>query len=128
MRIVCKLTVLDTMQQMIAFTYPPQYNKKNLCKRGTYMRYIVDHDLHIHSNLSTCSRCPEQTPERIAQYAVDMGLKTICITDHFWDEKVPGASAWYAPQNFPISAFASLFRSPRAYNFSLAVKRSWTKI
>ena len=64
------------------------------------MRYVVDHDLHIHSNLSTCSRSPEQTPERIAQYAVDAGLKTICLTDHFWDETIPGASSWYAPQDF----------------------------
>jgi len=64
------------------------------------MPYMVDHDLHIHSFLSTCSKCAEQTPERIAQYAVDANLKTICITDHFWDERVPGASSWYAPQDF----------------------------
>ena len=25
------------------------------------MRYIPDHDLHIHTLLSTCSRDPEQT-------------------------------------------------------------------
>ena len=64
------------------------------------MEYRIDHDLHIHSNLSTCSRSPEQTPERIAQYALDTGLKTICLTDHFWDERVPGASEWYAKQGF----------------------------
>ena len=81
------------------------------------MRYIVDHDLHIHSNLSTCSRCPEQTPERIAQYAVDMGLKTICITDHFWDEKVPGASAWYAPQNFPHISLCKPLPQPQGVQF-----------
>lgn len=28
------------------------------------------------------------------------GLKTVCLTDHFWDETVPGASSRYAPQDF----------------------------
>ena len=64
------------------------------------MRYVVDHDYHIHSELSSCSRDPEQTPARILQYAKDFGLKTICLTDHYWDSAVPGASNWYKPQNF----------------------------
>ncbi|MBR2459943.1 MAG: hypothetical protein IKB34_01755 [Clostridia bacterium] len=64
------------------------------------MRYIIDHDYHIHSKLSTCSRHPEQTPERILQYAKDFGLKRIVLTDHYWDRTVPGANKWYAPQDF----------------------------
>jgi len=64
------------------------------------MKYIVDNDLHIHSHLSLCSNDPEQSNERILRYAVDNGLKTICLTDHFWDEKVEGASDWYAQQNY----------------------------
>ncbi len=64
------------------------------------MRYIIDNDLHIHSKISTCSRDPEQTNERILQYAVDNGLKTICLTDHFWDSDVEGADIWYKPQNY----------------------------
>lgn len=62
-------------------------------------KYIVDHDLHIHSQLSSCSNDPEQTVEALLRYAEDNGLSTICITDHFWDETVPGASNWYKPQN-----------------------------
>lgn len=81
------------------------------------MRYVVDHDLHIHSNLSTCSRCPEQTTERIAQYAVEAGLKTVCITDHFWDETVPGASAWYEPQNFPHICRSKPLPQPQGVRF-----------
>lgn len=65
------------------------------------MRYIVDHDLHIHSNLSSCADTMDQTPETILQYAKDNGLKTVCLTNHFWDETVPGASKWYVPQNYP---------------------------
>lgn len=64
------------------------------------MRYIYDNDLHIHSKISDCSRDENQTNERILQYAKDNNLKTICVTDHFWDETVDGASEWYAPQNF----------------------------
>ena len=64
------------------------------------MRYKVDHDYHIHSQLSSCSNDPEQSTARILQYAKDDRLERICITDHFWDSAVAGASGWYAPQNF----------------------------
>ncbi|MCQ2428282.1 MAG: PHP domain-containing protein [Clostridia bacterium] len=63
------------------------------------MKYTVDHDYHIHSYLSSCSRDPEQTAERILAYAKNSGFTSLCITDHFWDSTVPGASKWYAPQN-----------------------------
>lgn len=53
------------------------------------MRFVYDHDLHIHSRISPCGGDPMQTPERILQYAVDNKLKTICITDHYWDDTVP---------------------------------------
>ncbi len=53
------------------------------------MRYRLDHDLHIHSGLSLCSRDPEQTPARILQYAAENGFRHVCLTDHFWDEDVP---------------------------------------
>ena len=64
------------------------------------MKFRIDHDLHIHSCLSSCSNNPEQTPERMLEYARESGLHTICITDHFWDETVLGASDWYRPQDF----------------------------
>lgn len=64
------------------------------------MKYIVDNDLHIHSYLSACSQDTEQTNERILEYARNCGLKTVCLTNHFWDSAVPGASEWYAPQDF----------------------------
>jgi len=64
------------------------------------MKYKIDHDYHIHSQLSSCSRDPEQNPERILQYAKENGLTKICITDHYWDSAVDGASNWYSVQNF----------------------------
>lgn len=66
------------------------------------MSFTFDHDLHIHSNISHCSNHPDQIPEKILQYAVDKNLKTICLTNHFWDENVPGASPTYMKQNFDI--------------------------
>ena len=65
------------------------------------MRYVIDHDLHIHTKLSSCSQHPQQTPENILRYALDNGFKTVCVTDHYWDETVPGASGWYTVQNTP---------------------------
>ena len=62
--------------------------------------FTFDHDLHIHSVLSSCSSDPAQSPQRILQYAREEGLSTICLTDHYWDSAVPDTSEWYAPQNF----------------------------
>ena len=64
------------------------------------MRFKVDHDYHIHSKLSSCSRDPEQTNENILAYAKKNGLNKICLADHYWDSAVEGASGWYRPQNF----------------------------
>ena len=64
------------------------------------MKYIIDHDYHIHSHLSLCSRDPEQTTENILKYAKENKLTTICLTDHYWDSAVPGASNWYQKQDF----------------------------
>lgn len=70
------------------------------------MSYIIDHDLHVHSGGSICSGDPDQTPQRILQYAADNGYTTVCLTDHFWDEEIPipaggWAAGFYAPQNYP---------------------------
>lgn len=64
------------------------------------MQFTIDHDLHIHSYLSSCSNDPGQSIEAILQYGIDNNLNTLCITDHMWDSNVPGASNWYRPQSF----------------------------
>ncbi len=68
-------------------------------RRNKAMEFIYDHDLHIHSQISLCSDHPEQTPQNILAYAKKNGLHTICLTDHYWDERVDGPSSWYAPQD-----------------------------
>ena len=64
------------------------------------MDFPIDHDLHIHTYLSDCSSDPLQTVDALIAYAKKNGLRDICVTDHFWDERVPGASPWYQKQNF----------------------------
>ncbi|MBO4326278.1 MAG: PHP domain-containing protein [Clostridia bacterium] len=67
------------------------------------MRFIADHDLHIHSCLSLCAPDPAQSPEAILKYGEDNGFKTLCLTDHMWDAAVPGACEWYAKQPYERS-------------------------
>lgn len=64
------------------------------------MKFKIDHDLHIHSYLSTCSRDPMQTNENIFKYAENNSLKTICLTNHFWDKDAGYSNEWYAPQDY----------------------------
>jgi histidinol phosphatase-like PHP family hydrolase len=63
-------------------------------------RFRIDHDLHLHSQLSLCSNDPEQTADALLAYGVKEGLSDVCVTDHYWDENVPGASGWYAAQDY----------------------------
>ena len=65
------------------------------------MKYKIDHDYHIHSEISLCSGDKEQTPARILEYAKQYGLKKIVLTDHHWDENVPMTvdNPWYAKQD-----------------------------
>lgn len=65
-------------------------------------RYRIDHDYHIHTFLSICSQDEGQTPRAILESAIQRGLKTISLADHYWDERVPCDSAvnrWYQRQD-----------------------------
>lgn len=92
------------------------------------MRCKFDFDLHIHSKLSLCSGDERQTPERILQYAMDNSLKTVCVTDHFWDENVDGASDWYREQNFEHISASKPLPKADGIDFYSAVKQNLTKI
>ncbi|MBR6918331.1 MAG: hypothetical protein IKN38_09110 [Clostridia bacterium] len=64
--------------------------------------YIPDNDLHIHTYLSPCSADPRQTAYAILDYAKANGFRDICVTDHFWDEKVPGATPFLKGENLDL--------------------------
>lgn len=59
----------------------------------------IEHDIHLHTHLSLCAQ-PEATVEEYVRYAKAQGIRTIGISDHFWDESVPGAWEWYQKQNY----------------------------
>lgn len=61
--------------------------------------FPIDHDLHCHTMLSSCSNDPRQTVNMLLEHAKKRGYTVQCVTDHLWDSLVPGASNWYAPQD-----------------------------
>ncbi|MBQ1264880.1 MAG: hypothetical protein IIV87_00265 [Oscillospiraceae bacterium] len=76
------------------------------------MKFVIDHDYHIHSSLSLCSHDEGQTPERILNYAKQYNLKRIVLTNHFWDESLPHTAPFYDVQNF--ARISSVLPLPQA--------------
>lgn len=76
------------------------------------MRYAADHDFHIHSTVSRCCKDPLQTPERILQYAKENNYRKICLTNHFWDEKVKSEAEWIEEHGYRY--LTSVFPLPEA--------------
>jgi len=60
----------------------------------------VNHDLHVHTYLSSCCSDKEgQTPANILALAEEMGLATIGFSDHIWENAGLEPSDWYRPQD-----------------------------
>lgn len=99
------------------------------------MRFVADHDFHIHSTLSPCCHDENQIPEAILQYAAENGFKKVCLTNHFWDEKVKSEADWHPAERF--SAISAALPLPQKagtdflfgaeadmdYNFVVGVSR-----
>ena len=64
---------------------------------------IIDHDFHLHTNLSLCAH-KDATLDYFLKKAESEGLRRIAITDHLWDGSVEALSdkarEFYAPQDF----------------------------
>ncbi len=60
----------------------------------------IKHDFHIHTYLSLCAN-ETATVENYLRIAKEHGLKKLGFSNHFWDEKIPGATPFYVPQNLP---------------------------
>lgn len=56
------------------------------------------HDIHTHTTLSRCCYDPEATVGNYVRRAAELGHKIFGLSNHLWDEKVPGASSWYKNQ------------------------------
>ncbi len=70
------------------------------------MKFMVDHDYHLHSYLSLCSLDPQQTTGRMLAYAEANDLHELCLTDHFWDASIPVNDDFYVHQDYPHIAQA----------------------
>ncbi len=81
------------------------------------MKYVIDHDFHIHTQLSYCSKNKDQTPENILKYGEENGFTTLCLTDHMWDGPFYNESGFYPGQDFEhVSSWLPL---PQSENVKL---------
>lgn len=60
---------------------------------------MVNHDIHVHTYLSSCASKDAFMADYI-NTAKELGIETIGFTDHCWDENIAGASDWYKPQTY----------------------------
>ncbi|MCQ2427232.1 MAG: PHP domain-containing protein [Clostridia bacterium] len=58
----------------------------------------VNHDIHTHTLFSSCCYDPAATVRAFIDRAAGLGHEILGISNHLWDEKVPGASGWYKGQ------------------------------
>lgn len=90
------------------------------------MDFPIDHDLHCHSRLSSCSSDPAQTPDAILAHARAHGYSCVCVTDHFWDSPaVPGASGWYRPQDLAHVRSALPLPDGGGVRFAFGCETEW---
>ena len=58
----------------------------------------IKHDIHTHTTLSRCCYDPKATVANYVRRAAELGHTVFGLSNHLWDEKVPGASSWYKNQ------------------------------
>lgn len=59
----------------------------------------IEHDFHLHTNLSLCAKREVTAADYVAG-ARRLGLKKLGFSDHFWDAAVDGANKFYQPQHY----------------------------
>jgi predicted metal-dependent phosphoesterase TrpH len=84
---------------------------------------LVDHDVHIHTNLSSCCHDPAMDAAAVIERARRLGLTTVGFANHMWDAAVPGASDCYAPQDVDhvLSSVRVLIGPPYCSCFTASV-------
>lgn len=58
----------------------------------------ITHDIHTHTLHSSCCFDPAATVRNYIRKAQELGHTVLGLSDHLWDEAVPGASGWYSGQ------------------------------
>lgn len=60
----------------------------------------IRHDIHAHTFFSSCStQDPNASMADFVRKAAELGHSVLGISNHMWDESVPGAAVWYKGQN-----------------------------
>lgn len=59
----------------------------------------IEHDFHLHTNLSLCAKREVTAADYVAN-ARRLGLQKIGFSDHFWDAAIEGANKFYQPQHY----------------------------
>jgi histidinol phosphatase-like PHP family hydrolase len=59
---------------------------------------LITHDIHVHTKFSSCCNDEHALLENYITRAKELGITTLGISDHLWEENVEGASEWYKPQ------------------------------
>ena len=60
----------------------------------------IHHDVHTHTEISSCCYDRLATPENFIRAAAKLGHTTFGFSNHLWDESVEGASSFYHKQTF----------------------------
>ncbi len=60
----------------------------------------IHHDVHTHTQISSCCHSITATPENYIRAAAELGHTVFGFSNHLWDESVEGASGWYHDQAF----------------------------
>ena len=55
-------------------------------------------EMHTHTFLSACCHEEAATGAAFVKKAQEEGIQVLGISNHCWDDRMPGASSWYAPQ------------------------------
>ena len=56
------------------------------------------HDIHTHNVLSSCCGQSGATTENYIKREMELGMKVFGLSNHVWDESVPGPAPFYGPQ------------------------------
>ena len=56
------------------------------------------HDIHTHNVFSSCCTDPAASTRAYLQKEAELGNRVFGLSNHLWDERVKGASNWYAKQ------------------------------
>lgn len=74
----------------------------------------ISHDIHTHNVFSLCCSDPLASTAAYLEKEAELGITLFGLSNHIWDERVPGASSWY--KNQPIlkaeEARATLAKAP----------------